>query len=839
MRRVIDLCVALISVVTLMPVFVIIAIVVKLESSGPAFIRQIRIGRRGRPFQLYKFRVMVDASAQPADGTMAPRQRLTRVGRLLRLTRIDGLPQLINVVKGDMSVVGPHPEVPSIVAGYTSEQRQILDVRPGITGPAQVLWLAEAARLPAAIDAADYFRILLPRKLELEVEYVRNQSLLGDARILLGTPIPLGHYMLARPRLGRVLKLARLATDCSLVGVATYAAFFARFDGIISARDAWILIGGLPFELVAYACAFLFLNTYRSIWRYSGVEDFWQVAKACAIGGAVNAAGMHMAVWPYPRSVLLLTPAFALLLLAGARLTWRRTATAFTGGGIKTERCRAVIVGAGRTGASVAREILGNPRLGYDVIGFVDDNRDLSRATLYNLPVLGAIEDLHSLTQKHRLKEAIIAIPRPTLNDLRRIQEACARAGLVFKTLPSFGQLVSGDGHVRYLRKVDLGNLLQRDTVRLQVEKLAAFLKCKRVMVTGAGGSIGSELCRQIVRLGVESLLVVDRAENPLFAICAELSALGTSTKVTAALADIKHIVSMSELFAQFRPQVVFHTAAYKHVPMLEAHPIEAVLNNVVGTARLAKLASLHAVETFVFISTDKAARPNNLMGATKRICELYLLALDRATEEQNAASKFRIVRFGNVLGSAGSAVPLFQRQIENGGPITITDPAASRFFMTIEEAVGLVLESTTLDTQRGVAVLDMGEPVKIASLADDLITALGLPPDDVPRQFIGLRPGEKLHEVLWDEMDEVLSSPHPRISIVRPRAKPLADMEAVVRQLEQLAIDGLVAPLLAKVQEIVPSYSGRDAEPSVPLLAPTDALAGESLSPERTERSA
>jgi FlaA1/EpsC-like NDP-sugar epimerase len=256
----------------------------------------------------------------------------------------------------------------------------------------------------------------------------------------------------------------------------------------------------------------------------------------------------------------------------------------------------------------------------------------------------------------------------------------------------------------------------------------------------------------------------------------------------------------------------VFHAAAYKHVPMLEAHPTEAVLNNVIGSARLAKLATTHGVTDFIFISTDKAVRPSNLMGATKRICELYLMALESAAAEElttAARPRFRIVRFGNVLGSAGSALPLFQRQIENGEPLTITDPNVSRFFMTIEEAVGLVLESTTLDTQGAVAVLDMGEPVKITTLADDLITALGLPPSAVPRQFIGLRPGEKLHEVLWDEVDEVLPSRHPRIAMVRPHGKPLKEMEALVRQLEQLAVQGLVRPLLEKVQEIIPSYLG------------------------------
>jgi FlaA1/EpsC-like NDP-sugar epimerase len=757
--------------------------------------------------------MVVDAGAG-SPITAANDGRITRIGRIIRPTRIDELPQLLNVLRGDMSLVGPRPEDPAIVEGYTAEQRQVLELRPGLTGPTQLESLDESARLPGGTEATEYYvRHLLSDKLERDLQYTRTRTFVGDLRILMRTPFGLVHFLFARPRFGRLLKAMRLTTDLALVLLATYFAYFARFDGDISARDARILSTGLPFVLVAYAFAFLYLGTFRSIWRYVGVADFWHVAKACLIGASINAAGMHLLKWPYPRSVLLLTPAFALLLLGGARLSWRTAATALAGGGIMAERRRLVIVGAGRTGASLAREILNSPKLAYDVVGFVDDDESLQRATLHNLPVLGTTDHLEGLTRKHRLAEAVIAIPRPTLAQLRRIREACARAGLVFKTLPSLGQLVTGDGDVRYLRKVDIGELLPREPRSIQIDKVSQFIRGKRVMVTGAGGSIGSELCRQIVQLGAESLLMVERAENPLFTISGELQGGQSRTKLTAALADIKHILRMSELFAHFRPQVVFHAAAYKHVPMLEAHPTEAILNNVVGTARLAKLAQAHSVESFIFISTDKAVRPSNLMGATKRICELYLMALDAAGEEETVAptgTKFRIVRFGNVLGSAGSALPLFQRQIENGKPITITDPNVSRFFMTIKEAVGLVLESLTIDTTRGIAVLDMGEPVKITALADDFITALGLPPSAVQRQFIGLRPGEKLHEVLWDDVDEVLPSPHPRVNIVRPRQRPLKEMDALVAQLEQLAVDGLVSPLLEKVHETIPSYPGQ-----------------------------
>lgn len=813
-KRLFDLCGAVLGLLLSLPLLIVVAIAVKVDSPGPVLFSQLRVGRRGRLFRLYKFRSMFVRSEDGSPITKGVDSRVTRIGRLIRPSRIDELPQLLNVLKGDMSLVGPRPEAPAIVERYTPEQREVLQVRPGITGLTQLLSLDEAARLPRDGDPTEYYvRHLLPQKLEHDLRYVRSRTLGSDLRILVTTPLRLAHFVLARPRFARMLKSTRLAMDSALVAVATYFAFFARFDGQIPPRDAWIMLWGLPFVVAAYGFGFLYLATFRGIWRYAGVEDFWHVAKACVIGGSLNAAGMHLMGWPYPRSVLLLTPAFALLLLGGARLTWRTAATAVASSGSSIQRRRAVIVGAGRTGASVAREILNSPGLAYDLVGFVDDDRGLQRATLHNLPVLGTTAELEELAKKHGLSEAIIAIPRPTLTQLRHIRETCSRAGLLFKTLPSLGQLVSGDGQVRYLRKVDAGELLQREARALRTDKIASFLDGKRVMVTGAGGSIGSELCRQILQLGAESLLMVERAENSLFGMCSELQAVGSRAKVTAALADIKHVLRMSELFAEFQPQVVFHTAAYKHVPMLEAHPTEAVLNNIIGTARLANLAAAHSVQDFIFISTDKAVRPSNLMGATKRICELYLMALEAAKDEDLARrgkTKFRIVRFGNVLGSAGSALPLFQRQIENGGPITITDPEVSRFFMTVKEAVGLVLESTMLDTQGGIAVLDMGEPVKITTLADDFITALGLPASAVPREFIGLRAGEKLHEVLWEDVDEVLPSQHPRIAVVRPQRKPLKEMDAFVRQLEQLAVDGLVTPLLEKVREIVPSYPGQ-----------------------------
>ncbi len=813
-KRLLDLALALPGLVLCLPLFVVLAIAIKLDSRGPVFYTQVRVGRQGRPFRLYKFRSMLAGSDAGAAITANTDARVTRVGRVIRLLRIDELPQLLNVIKGDMSLVGPRPEAPSVVERYSEEQREILEARPGITGPTQLAWIDESDAFPPGTDPTDYYvRYVLPLKLESDLRYVRTRTLARDAGYLVLTPLRLAQLALARPGFGRVLKLGRLLTDVGAVILGTVLASYARFDGHIPLSFLGPLVAGLPLTAGAYAAAFVGLKTYRGIWRFAGVEDVWQLVKACALGGVISAAALRLVAIEYPRTVIVLSPVLIMLLMAGARLAWRTAVTALGSRRWAARGRRVVIVGAGRTGEGVVRDILNSPGLGYVVVGFVDDDPDLRGSMLHNLPVLGTTDQLPELARQHRLDEAIISIPRLSLRELRRIGEACARAGLEFKTVPSIAQLVRGEGRLRYLRSVNQSELLRREAVSFSPEKVRAFLAGKRVMVTGAGGSVGSELCRQVAGLGADALLMVDRAENGLFEIGTELQAQRVRTRLSAALADVKHVARMGELLDSFKPHLVFHAAAYKHVPLLESHPTEAVLNNVVGTVRLAHLAQDHGVETFVFISTDKAARPGNLMGATKRVCELYLTALNRQQAAGNGPPgrpQFRLVRFGNVLGSAGSALPLFQRQIESGSPITITSPEASRFFMTIQEAVALLLESATLDVEGDITVLDMGEPVRIARLADDLVTAMGLPGSMVPRRVIGLRPGEKLHEVLWEETDQVIPSSHPRIVSVRHHGRSLDEMISFVRDLERHALEGDAKRVLALLGEMVPTYQPR-----------------------------
>lgn len=814
-KRIVDVCGAATALLVTAPLMALIALAIRLESRGPMLEAETRIGRGGRPFRLYRFRsTWADAADGPVPGR---RSKQTRVGRVARLFGIAALPQLFNVLKGDMSLVGPSPESPARVERYTAEQREVLSVRPGMTGPSQL------TRLKEAVDAR-FPRNTWARRLQSELKYVRTRSLGLDLRYMLQTALEVGHRALSRPRMAGPLKAARMIADCGSVVAATYFAFLARFDGAVPPSYSGVMLLGVPLSLAAFGLSFAGTATYRGIWRYAGIEDLWQVVRACVAAGIINAAAMHVLKVGYPRTVVVLIPVFTMLLMAGMRAAVR-TVVILTGRMRPVlDTRRVVIIGAGRTGEAIAREILSRPSLGYEVVGFVDDEPRLVRARIHNLPVLGTTTQLPELALAYDLREAIVAISRIGLGQLRRIADTCAAAGLEFRTLPSVGQLVRGEGRLRYLRSVKTEELLQRDTASFDPERISAFLEGKRVMVTGAGGSIGSELCRQIVELGAAELLMVERAENALFDIATELQAQPAGTRVTAALADIKHIPRMSELFQHFKPDVIFHAAAYKHVPILESHPTEAVLNNVIGTERLAQLAIAHGTERLVFISTDKAVKPSNLMGSSKRICELYLMALNARLKEQQGTGSprpdFRVVRFGNVLGSAGSALPLFQRQIENGAPITITDPEVSRFFMTVREAVTLVLESASMEIAGDITVLDMGQPVKIARLADDLVAALGLPPSAVPKRVVGLRPGEKLHEALWEEVDEVLRCANPRLIAVRQRVPEYEALQQAVADLERLAIAGEVPELLEKVRAIVPTYTPRsDDGPRPPVV--------------------
>lgn len=603
---------------------------------------------------------------------------------------------------------------------------------------------------------------------------------------------------------GRVMVL-RMLVDAGLVMTANALSLIARYEGEIPAAFLPAAVAGLPVAAACYAVGFAAFGTSRSVWRYTGVDDLWRLIKAAFIGGMLHGISTLTAdLWSgYPRSVLLLTVAMTILLTGGARLLVRLAGTTRVRPDWTTNR-RVVIIGAGTTGESIARNAH-HAGYGYEIVGFVDDDPTLRGQRIHNLPVLGRVDALPELASRYALNEAIVAIPSLRMHERRRISALCQRAALPFKTLPSLAELVRGDGQLRYLRKMNTDDLVARERSAVDEVRVRELLRSRRVLVTGAGGSIGSELCRQVLRLGARCVVMVERAESALFEITQEIRGLYGDGAAVPVLADVRSVRRMTAVFARFKPDLVFHAAAYKHVPMLEDHPTEAVLNNVVATRRLVDVVRRFDAGTFVFISTDKAASPHSLMGATKKLGEMYVRA---ASAAGHGSTRFEVVRFGNVLGSAGSVIPLFQRQVENGEPITITDPGASRFVMTISEAVGLVLQAAALARGGETFILDMGEPRTIGGLADDLVVALGLSPADIGQRTIGLRPGERLHERLWDDDEDVQRSDHEHIFVVRASSGPLDELQALVGRLETLAQKGRVKDLLDAIATAVPTYA-------------------------------
>jgi len=469
------------------------------------------------------------------------------------------------------------------------------------------------------------------------------------------------------------------------------------------------------------------------------------------------------------------------------------------------ESKKLIIIGAGDGGEKIYREIHNNERLQYTVIGFLDDDLIKVGKKIHGVPVLGQIKDIKIIAKKVNADEALIAIPSATSTQMREILTYCRKSGLKFKTIPGIGELINGKVTVNTIREVDYRDLLGRDLIRLDEDKIGSYLQDQCVMVTGAGGSIGSELCRQICRFKPHRIVMIERAESPLYEINLELNQDFSDIKTIPVLADIQDKEQLEKAFEIYRPQTVFHAAAYKHVPMLEMQPWKAVDNNIQGTANLVEITNKYDVGRFVFVSTDKAVRPANVMGASKRIAEMLI-------QSQNGCglshTKFMTVRFGNVVGSVGSVIPLFKKQIKKGGPVTVTHPEVTRFFMTIPEACQLILQAGAMGKGGEIFLLDMGTSIKIDDMARDLIRFSGFEPDvDIEIEYIGLRPGEKLSEELIIEGEDVVPTSHEKIMVLKGMDCNLQILNGNINNLIQLAKDQKIDTIKGKLQEMVPEY--------------------------------
>ena len=550
--------------------------------------------------------------------------------------------------------------------------------------------------------------------------------------------------------------------------LAWLGAYWLRFNLDMPAEFQAAALTTLVWVVPLQAVAFWRFGLYRGIWRFASLPDLKRIV--LAIGLAALLVPLVLVLFSIgtivPRSVLILDPLLLVILMGGSRMAYRAWKEHRLASVLHPDSKPVLVAGAGSAADFLLRELARNPS-GFHVVGLLDDSRDKQGRLVQGIPVLGTLDDVAAYAQSMGVDDVVLALPSAAHEVRKRITRICAEAGLNVLTVPSLEDLVAGRVSVSSLRPIELDDLLGRDPVELDDSGLHQLLTGQVVMVTGAGGSIGSELCRQIARFDPARLVLFEQSELALYAMEEELSTRFHGLQIAPVIGDVKDAVWVNQVMAGHRPAVVFHSAAYKHVPLMEGcNAWEAVRNNVLGTQVVAAAAQAHGVGKFVMISTDKAVNPTNVMGATKRLAEMTCQAMQKPS-----GTRFVSVRFGNVLGSSGSVIPKFQKQIEAGGPVTVTHPEITRFFMSISEAAQLVLQAGLMGEGGEIFVLDMGEPVKIAELARLMIRLSGADEDRIRIEYTGLRPGEKLYEELLADDESTLPTPHPKLRVAKARA--------------------------------------------------------------------
>lgn len=628
--------------------------------------------------------------------------------------------------------------------------------------------------------------------------------------------------------MGHVPRLVIWLVQLSIFVFSGVAAFLIRFDFIVPAGHVRHLVWALPIWLIVKAVVFRLCGLDRGWWRFVSIQDVSRLGVGNLLGSLAS-AGFILALAPhgFPRSIYLLDLLICLLATTGVRVVTRIVQDSLHDGRETMAEKGVFIYGAGAAGVTLLREIRSNAALHYKVLGFVDDNPRKRGVVIQGVKVLGSGNCLTALILKHKVEEILIALPSASGQEMTSILTRCHQAGVRCRTIPALTEMIEGRALATQIRDVAVEDLLGRNPVRLEEDQIRGTMEGKVVLVTGAAGSIGSELCRQIARFHPAGIVGFEIAESPLFEIDREMRQAFPQVPFYPEIGSIQSRARLDEVLRQYSPSAIYHAAAYKHVPLMEAHVFEAVENNVLGTYNVALAAAEHGVEDFVMISSDKAVRPSNIMGATKRVAELLLLGLQEngyrhkfpnsgnSSQSPFFGTKYVAVRFGNVLGSNGSVIPIFKKQIAAGGPVTVTHPEMRRFFMTIPEACQLVLQAAAIGEGGQICVLDMGEPVKIVDLARNLILLSGLKPDeDIKIEFTGMRPGEKLYEELSTLLEDTVPTAHEKIRVYVGNGVPEGDMVLWLDCLREICQSRDAGRLVVALKELVLDYS-----PSAHLL--------------------
>lgn len=790
-----DATIAFLGLIFAAPLIGLAGLAIALSSGRPIIFRQRRVGLHGKTFVLYKLRTMSLFTDGP-QVTSSKDMRITKVGKFLRHTKLDELPTLWNVLIGDMSLVGPRPEVPRFVKLGDPTWKKVLTTKPGLTDPV-TLRLRNEGQLLDQIkgDPERYYRDeLQPSKLKGYVAYLEARDWRSDVHVLLRTVAAIvlppdtsevsmtdvaskDPNMMEMPLKHHIVVGIQSLLDLSVLAAAFVAAYMLRFDFKIPPEEIRNFLTQLPLVVLLQFAAMTVIGARSTIWRYTDLAHLNSFVYAALVSFVVIALlrlglAPHQA-WRVPLSVNLIDVvlafggAYVMRVIRRAEHESKQKRIQLkkhsNGNGNGRKKQAVLLIGAGRAGFLAAKEIEARGDLDLEIKGFVDDDRaKLGRIVVQGHRVLGSTQDLPTLVPTRRIDHVIITIAHASRHQIHRIVKICEEIPVKVRIIPELYEIIEGRVEISRIRDVQIEDLLGREPVELDTGSISREVAGKTVMVTGAGGSIGSELARQVLRFKPEQLLLIERAEFALFDIDSELRAANPSQSIVPLVADVGDESRMRAIFDLYGPQVVIHAAAHKHVPLMESNATEAAQNNVLNARLLGEIAGQFGAEVFVLISTDKAVRPTSIMGATKRAAELVVQDLSR-----HYRTRFVAVRFGNVIGSAGSVIPIFREQIRNGGPVTITDRRMKRYFMTIPEAAQLVLQAAAIGRGGEVFILHMGEPVLIMDLAETLVTLSGFKPhEDIQIIETGMRPGEKLHEELRFETEETVPTSHPKIFI-------------------------------------------------------------------------
>ncbi len=771
MKRLFDITFSLAGLIIFLPLFAFFYLLVKISSPGPAFFIQKRIGRGFRPFYLYKFRTMITGySGVVPPVTAGGDPRLTRIGRFLRRTKLDELPQLFNVLRGDMSLVGPRPELRRHVSKYKKDYREILKVRPGITDVASFTYMDEEVVLKDKKDPEEYYiNVILPEKIKLAKSYVRKALFVHDLKLIIFTIFtliyPKNTIIRLIDRFGFYRRPIVVGLQVLIFIFSNYLAFMIRFDGNLP-ESAFALFLKFITILVLLRVLFLFVFSLdKGLWRYSSSKDLSNIIISTSLSSLLFILCVRYLFQDinYPRSIYPIDWLLNIFMLGAARML--RRFHEMSGSGRKDRR-RVIVVGGGDAAEMLIRDVEQSPYYPYWIVGIIDDDPTKKGLKIRSKPILGTRNDLTKIVEMEEPEEFLVAIPSALPAEISKIVNDLRGFGLPIKILPGLWGILNGRDSLDRIKVLEPEDILFRAPASGGCAALKDFFAGKRVMITGAGGSIGSEISRQVASFGPEKLILFERHEENLYKIDMDLHSVNGAdpSSIVPIIGDVLDQSRVMEIMDRFRPEIVLHAAAYKHVPLMENNPYEAFKTNVLGTQIVAETAANCNVERFVLISTDKAVNPENVMGITKKIAEEIMDSISRANS--GSITKYITVRFGNVLESSGSVVPLFRNQIKKGGPVTVTHPEITRYFMTIPEAVALVLQTASIGDGGEIFVLDMGRPVKILDLAKRMIGLYGYKPGvDIDIIFTGLRPGEKLHEELFNIHEIIAKTSHPKIN--------------------------------------------------------------------------